>query len=172
MKILWKCWKCRCDFVHFGCIQCLKVTILPSSSLANFMQERDRSYTPARSIVCLSQIWVQADIQLCKIVLHAPDELFFISIRPRSSYCRQKSSPTIILWGEALATWPNKYNRFKWVMSSDKKILAWIRTSWCKLQAFLNSVPFLQQCSKVLTERNAFPTAKNILLFFIVKFSF
>ena len=69
--------------------------------------------------------------------------------------------------GEALATWPNKYNWFKWVMSSDKKkTLAWNRICWWKLQSFLNLVPFLQQCSKVLTEKNAFPTAKNILDFF------
>ena len=36
------------------------------------MQERDRGYTPAWSIFCLFQIWAEADIQLCKIVLHAP----------------------------------------------------------------------------------------------------
>ena len=39
------------------------------------------------------------------------------------------------------AAWPNKYNWFKWVMSSEKK-MAWNHTCWCKLQSFLNSVPF------------------------------
>ena len=43
-----------------------------ASSLANFMQERDCGYTPAQSIFCVSRIWVEADIPLCKIVLHAP----------------------------------------------------------------------------------------------------
>ena len=46
--------------------------ISSSSSLANFMQERDCGYTPAWSIFCLSHIWVEADIPVCKIVLHAP----------------------------------------------------------------------------------------------------
>ena len=32
------------------------------------MQERDYGYMPARSIFCLSHIWVEADIPLCKIV--------------------------------------------------------------------------------------------------------
>ena len=36
------------------------------------MQKRDCGYTPARSIFCLSHIWVEADFPLCKIVLHAP----------------------------------------------------------------------------------------------------
>ena len=51
--------------------------------------------------------------------------------------------------GDSLATWSNKYNWFKWVMSSDKiKTLAWNRTSWCKLQSFLNSVPFFNNALK------------------------
>ena len=47
-----------------------------------------------------------------------------------------------------------------------KKISTWNGTCWCKLQSFLNSVSFLQQYSNVLTEKNAFPTAKNILDFY------
>ena len=35
------------------------------------MQERDTGYTPVRSIFCMSHIWVEADIPVCKIVLHA-----------------------------------------------------------------------------------------------------
>ena len=93
-----------------------------------FFQERDRSFTPAWSIVCLSQIWVEADIQLCKIVLHAP-----VQVVLRRSFCYfhpdavfllppEKLSDNLPLaLGEALATWPNKYNGFKWVMWSDTK---------------------------------------------------
>ena len=40
--------------------------------------------------------------------------------------------------GEALAMWLNKYNWFKWVMSSDKKkTLLWNRTCWVSI-----AVPF------------------------------
>ena len=136
------------------------------------MQERDRGYTPAWSIVCLSQIWVEADIQLCKIVLHAPgpgcSKAFFLLFSSSHGFlivARKLSDKRPLV--KVLVTWRNKYNWFKWMMSSDKKtIFAWNHICWCKLQFFLNSVPFLQQCSKVLTEKNAFPTATNIPDFF------
>ena len=45
--------------------------------------------------------------------------------------------------GETLARWPNKYNCFKWVMSSDKKkTLAW------NCSPFLNYVPFFKNAPK------------------------
>ena len=55
------------------------------------------------------------------------------SIRPRFPYCRQQSSPTIIRWGSSGNV---NDNWFKWVMSSDKKTLAWNRTCCCKLEPF------------------------------------
>ena len=149
------------------------IKISSASSLANFMQERDCCYTPARSIFCLSHIWVQADIPVWKIVLHALDPgcsmALLWSFHPAvvSLLSPEKLSDNHPL-GEAPATWLNKYNWFKRVMSSDKKTLAWNRICWCKLQSHLNSVPFLQQCSKVVSEKNAFSTAKNILDFFSI----
>ena len=38
--------------------------------------------------------------------------------------------------GEALATWPNKYNWFKWMMSSDKKTLVCNRTCGANCSLF------------------------------------
>ena len=71
-------------------------------------------------------IWVEADIPVCKIVLHAlgpgcsmallwsfhPDVVSLLS--PEKLF---DNHPL----GEAPATWRNKYNWFKWVMSSDTK---------------------------------------------------
>ena len=137
------------------------------------MQERDRGYTPARSIfcTCLTSEW--RPVFSCarsfstlrvQIVLWRSCGLFHPTVV--SLLSPEKLSHNHPL-GEALATSPNKYNWFKWMMSSDTtKTLAWNRTCWCKLYSCLNSVPFLQQCTKVLTEINAFPTAKNILDFF------
>ena len=108
----------------------------------------------ARSIFGLSHIWVKADIPLSKIVLHAPGPgcsmvflWYFLSGRGflivARKALRQSSS------GEASATWPNKYSWFKRVMSSDKiKQLTCNRTCWCKLQSFLNSVPFFNKSPK------------------------
>ena len=45
---------------------------ITSSSLAKSVQERDRDYTPARCILCLSQIRVETDIQWSKIVPNCP----------------------------------------------------------------------------------------------------
>ena len=61
--------------------------------------------------------------------------------------------------GEALATWPNKYNWFKWVRSPEKK-LAWNRTCWC------NSV-LLKNASK-LQLRNRHIHQQNISLNFVI----
>ena len=92
------------------------------------------------------------------------------------SYCCQNSSPKIILCGKL---WQrdriNITGLNEWCRQTKTNPLDWNRTCWYKLPSFLNSVPFLQQCSKVLTEKNAFPTAKHFLDFFsifIVKFSF
>ena len=131
------------------------------------------------SFVCLSQIRAEADIRWCKIVLHAPNQGCSIAscwsfqsgrgfLIAASKALRQSCS------GEAPATSPNEYNWFEWLMSSDKKLLAWNSTCWCKLQSFLSSVPFFQQCSKVLSGIYVFSAAKIFLIFliFIVKFSF
>ena len=63
----------------------------------------------------------------------------FTSGRGFLNYCRQKSSPTIIFWGKAPATWPNKYNWFKSVivmLSEEKKCLgiALVGANWNPFQ--------------------------------------
>ena len=55
---------------------------------------------------------------------------------------RQSSS------GEALATWPNKYNWFKLVMSVKKK-LAWNRTCWYTLQSHPHWVLHPNSCKLI-----------------------
>ena len=133
------------------------------------MQERDRGYTPAYlSFACLKSEW--RPIFSCarsfstlriQVVLRRS---FIIFVRPRFSYCRQKSS--IILWEKLWQrdriniTGLNEWCRqTKNNIGLDSHLLV-------QIAVILNSVPFLQQCSKVLTEKNAFPTAKNILAFF------
>ena len=74
---------------------------------------------PWHNIFCLYHIWVEADIPLGKIVLHAsgPGVLWRccgLSIR-LGPYCRQKSSPTIILWGKlGQGEWINKTSLNEW----------------------------------------------------------
>ena len=140
-----------------------------ASSLTNFMQERDRGYTPAWSIFCLSHIWVESVTVATR--QHDLSFAYLTSVwRPmfrcarsfstlrvqvvlRRSFGYFHSTAVSLLppeklsdnhpLGEAPATWSNKYNWFICVMSSDKKTLAWNRTCWCKLHSFFNSEPFL-----------------------------
>ena len=144
-----------------------------SSSLENSMPERGRGYktTPANSILCSSQIRVEADIRWCKIVLHAPGpDCYKASFRyfpsgSRLPDCSQQCSQTIVLWG-CSATLPNKYKWFKWVLSSEN-ILAWNRTCWCKFQSFLNSVHLFRNAAKVSTEKYGFPSKKIYIYIFL-----
>ena len=126
--------------------------------LANSMQERGRGYMPAPDILCISQIRAEADIQLRKIVLHAHGPIcsrasfwsflfghgFLITARKA---LRQSSS-----W-KVLKTWPNKYNWFKCVMSSDKKNLLGIALLVQISVHFKSSTFFSKKWSKVLTEK-------------------
>ena len=118
-----------------------------SSSFVNSMPEcvRGIKMTPHSSVLCLSQIRVEADIQWYKIVLHAsgPESTLFygvllvfsiryqVSSLPASKVLRRSS------FAKALATWPNKYHWFRWLMSPEKKTRTWNRTCWCKLQSLL-----------------------------------
>ena len=81
---------------------------------------------------------------------HAPgpgcSKAFFLLFRSAAVFLKLSDNHPL---GEALAMWPNKYNWFKWVMSSDKK-KHWLVDAKCSL---FKSVPFLQQGSKVLTEK-------------------
>ena len=153
------------------------------------MQQRDRGYTPAWSIVCLSQNWVVADIQLCKIVLHAPSpgcsKVFFWSFFPRFSYYRLESSPTIILWGKLWQlicrqkSSPDNHPLGK-LWQRDRINITGLN-EWCRqtkkdiglkshllaqIAIILKFSTFFQQCFQDLIEKYAFPTAKNILDFF------
>ena len=88
------------------------------------MQERDCGYTPAWSIFCLSLWWrsifrcARSFSTLLRQVVYSVLMVFFFSTRPRFPYCRQKSFPTIVLWGKVRQ---RDRNWFKWVMPSDKK---------------------------------------------------
>ena len=102
-------------------------------SLANFMQERDRGYTTAWSIVCLLiSEWrpifscarpfstLRVQVVLRRSFRHFHPAAVFL-------FPPEKLSDNHLL-GKALATWPNKYYWFKWVMSLDKKnTVSWNR---------------------------------------------
>ena len=155
----WRWWR----YVHYQ--------ISSSSWFVNFMQERDRGYTPAYlSFACLKSEW--RPIFSCarsfstlrvQVVLRRP----FCSFHPAAVFLLppEKLSDNQPLW-EALSTWPNKYNWFKLVMSfRQKKTLAWNRTCRCKLQFILNAVPFLQQFSKL--RKMHFQQLKIFSIFFL-----
>ena len=102
------------------------------------------------SVFCLPQIRVEADIQWYTIVLHAPgpeSTLFYgvllvFIIRSQVSTLQQAKLSDDTSFEETLATWPNKYHWLIWLMSPEKKPLAWNRTCWCKLQSLLTFSTF------------------------------
>ena len=123
------------------------------------------------SIFCLSHIWMEVDIPVWKIVLHALvpgcSMALFWSFHPAvvSLLSPEKLSDNHPLGKLRQRDRINITGLNEWCRQT-KKLLAWNRTCWFKLQFLLNSVPFLQQCFKVVSEKNTFSTAKNILDFF------
>ena len=125
-----------------------------SSLFVNLMQECDRGYSPARSILCLHQIWVEADIELCKNVLHAPGpgcSMAFLWSLPsgRDFLIAAKKLSDNHLLGKLRQSYRINITGLNEWCRQTKKLLAWNRTCWFKLRFLLNSVPFLQQCSKL-----------------------
>ena len=92
-------------------ISCKSVTVAPRQhdlSFACLISEWRPIFSCARSF---SMLRVQVVIRQSFCYFH-PAAVFLLPSEKLSD-----NNPL----GEALATWPNKYNWFKWVMSSDKK---------------------------------------------------
>ena len=105
--------------------------ISSSSSFANSMPEcvRGCKMTPNSSVLCLPHIRVESDIQWCKqdrspcsgswvhIVLWRSFSLYHTvsGFLIAASKALRRSS-----FADALATWPNKYHWFRWLMSPEK----------------------------------------------------
>ena len=114
-----------------------------------------------------------ADIQWCKIVLHAPNQLCSVAsfwsfpsgggfLIAASKALKHSSS-----W-EALTTWPNKYNCFKLVMSSDKnKTLAWKCTWWGNLQSLFKFSTFLENAAKFYLRNMHFQQQRIFLALYL-----
>ena len=106
----------------------------------------------ASSVLCLFQIWLEADIQWYIIILHAPGcsraSFWSFPSNRRFPHCHQQSSLTIILWGKLC-----QCDRINITgvngCCHQKKTLSWNHTSLCKLQSSLNSAPFSQNTSKL-----------------------
>ena len=152
-----------------------------SSSLADSMPERGRGNksTPASSILCFSQVPVEANLW-CKIVPHPPGSGCF-----RASFCfvflpaggiliaaskALRRSSSFKLWQRDRI---NITDFNEWYRQT-KKTLDWNRTCWCKLQPFLNSVLFFKSASKLQLRNMHIHQKKIFLIFviFIVEFSF
>ena len=110
---------------HHWKISCQSVTVATRQhdlSFACLTFERKPIFRCARSF---STLRVQVLWRCCGL-----------SIRPRLPYCRQKSSPTIILWESS-----GKHDRInitdlnEWCRQIKKKWLGF-RTCWRKLQSF------------------------------------
>ena len=132
------------------------------------MRARVHSYktTSGSSILCLSQIRVEANILCCKAFLHASglscSMAFFWVFHPTagSPFPPAQLSDNHPL-GEALATWPNKYHWFKRVISPEKTDFE--SHLLVKLQSFLKfSTIFFWKCIKAPTEKCTFSTTTNI----------
>ena len=143
------------------------------------MPERGCGYktTPVSSILCLSQIRMEANIAWRKAFLHSSglrcSMAFFWSFPSdhRFRHCRQQSSPMIIL-GEKL--WQcdriNIIGLKEWYRQKNTDFEWYLLV---KLQSFLKfSTTFLKNASKLHWEIT-FPTTKIFLIFyFCVTFRF
>ena len=136
------------------------------------MPERGSGYktTPASSILCLSQIRMEANIAWRKAFLHASglrcSMAFFWSFPSdrRFSPLPPAELSNVHPPGEALAMWSNKYHWFKRVTSREEHWL-WILFVGQIALFFINSYFFLKMHESSNREIT-FPT-KILLIFFI-----
>ena len=139
------------------------------------MLERGRGYktTPVSSILCLSQIrmeanpWRKAFLRASGLTCSMAFFWSFPSDR-RFPHCRQQSSPMIILWEKLWQC--GRINVIGWKEWYRKKNIDFESYLLIKLQSlFKFSTIFFEKCiKKTPTEKCTFPTTKNILYLFIL----